>query len=311
MNIQPINYNFTRKKRLSLEYEQAPSSGFKDNNAEVCGQKNNNSGYNVNFSGGLHNKSEAAAKSFMEKLMNNRGFDWLTGFAGEHNVAAASLVGLFLAGGLRPALTISLPGKKDKEDKIYAAGHSMASGLIGFGFSTLITTPLDSGIKYIFKDANKMRQEDFDKLSKEEIADYMRQNNGEAIPIRKLKKGLTIVSDKVDEINALKHQLYSVNDFVERGKIYAKIRNLENIVKGIETSMHNVTEWVIAIPRAALTIALIPPILKYVFHLEKRPKQKEVKQEPVTQNLQNNDAFSHNSQNFVKSSMNDFMGGAK
>ncbi len=311
MNIQPINYNFTRKKRLSREYDPAPSNRLKDNNAEVCGQKNDKNEYNVNFSGGLHNRSEAAAKSFMEKIMDNRAFDWLTGFSGKHNVAASSLIGLFLAGGLRPAITISLPGKKDKEDKIYAAGHSMASGLIGFGFSTLITTPLDSGINYIFKDAKKMRQQDYDKLSKEEIAEYMRKNNGEPIQIRKLKKGLTIVSDKVDEINALKHQLSSVTDFVERGKIYDKIRNLEKVVKGIETSMHNVTEWVIAIPRAALTIALIPPILKYVFHLEKQSKKTVMKQPQQNQTPQNQEDNLQADRFFVTTSMNDFMGGVK
>ena len=36
--------------------------------------------------------------------------------------------------------------------------------------------------------------------------------------------------------------------------------------------MKNVTDWAIAIPRSILTIALIPPILKYVFGVQKKSK---------------------------------------
>jgi hypothetical protein len=142
------------------------------NYAEKSAIKNNR-GYDVSFSGKLPDESVTAAKTLMEKVMDTRAFNWLTGFAGEHNVAAASFIALFLAGALRPAITISLPGKKDLEDKIYAAGHSMASAVIGFGFSTLITTPIDSGIKFIFKDASKMRKEDYDKLTTKELADKL------------------------------------------------------------------------------------------------------------------------------------------
>ncbi len=301
MNIEPVNYSFARRKRLSPECGQAHPDGSECSTG-VYKQGHSDRGYNVNFSGGLPEKSGAAAKSFMGKIMNNRAFEWLTGFAGEHPVATGSLVGLFLAGGLRPLLTLSLPGKDDREDKIYAAGHSLSSAIIGFGFSTLITTPIDSGIKYIYNDAKKMRKEDYDKLTPEEIVnyakrnnaipdeivnknltpkeivDYAKENNKELIPLRKLTKNLGIVSEKVDEINGLRHQLNSVKDAAERGRIFENIRNLEKIIKGIDSSMHNITEWVIAIPRASLTIALIPYVLKYVFHLEKKPKLQPVQQ---------------------------------
>ena len=42
----------------------------------------------------------------------------------------------------------------------------------------------------------------------------------------------------------------------------------------------NVPDWFIAIPRAALTIALIPPILKYVFGIEKKKSASQPKPPP-------------------------------
>ena len=375
MNIKPLNLEFTQRKRHKSEYDSAyiihPNAKLRYN-VQECGVENNR-GYNASFSGSLPNESGAAAKTLMEKIMSTGAFRWLTGFSGAHNVAAAALIGLFLAGGLRPAITISLPGKKDLEDKIYAAGHSMASGLIGFAFSTLITTPIDAGVKYIYDDSKNISIENYNELTKEELAEYIRKNNltpediagkmkndklseeyiisklkdsegknlksiemaafvkdnkGVIMPIRKLYKevikkdkdgkeivvkkyqGLNFIAEHVDKIHELQHKLHLETDMVKKGKLLGEIRNLENWVKGAETTMKNVSEWAIAIPRAMLTIALIPPILKYVFHVEKKktaapePKQVEVTVAatvtPEEKEVQP-----------MKLSMNKFMGGAK
>ncbi len=329
MKIQPLNLEFTQKRRLKPNYDTSHPMGMQNNNVGLC-DKNNDRGYNVSFSGSAPKESEAAAKTFMERIMKSGAFNWLTGFSGLHNVAAAALVALFLAGGLRPAITISLPGKKDLEDKIYAAGHSLASALIGFGVSTLVTTPIDSGAKYIYDDARKISRADYEKLSEKEIAEYIsknnlraediaekmatdklskeeilnslkeedgsffksnklakyvKENNLEIMPIRKFENALKIVSNKTDKIYQLKHQLSETTDMVKRGKILGEIRDLDNWIKAIDTSTKNVSEWVIAIPRAMLTIALIPPILKYVFHVDsgKNKKAPEVKAETPQQ----------------------------
>ena len=42
----------------------------------------------------------------------------------------------------------------------------------------------------------------------------------------------------------------------------------------LSTLVKNIPDWVIGVPRAILTIALIPPILKYVFGVEKKKKPK-------------------------------------
>ena len=387
MNIKPLNYEFTHKRRIKPYYDEAPQNYSVPNQAGLCKSENNNKGYNVSFSSN-QSESMVAAKTFMERIMNSGAFKWLTGFAGAHNVAAAALIGLFLAGGLRPAITISLPGKKDLEDKIYAAGHSMASGLIGFAFSTAVTTPIDTGSKYIYEDAKKISRTDYFKLSEEDLARYIRKNNlsvdgivkaikanelpgdkllefintedmspeeiekllnkhhtSEAVlrenlkrfvnndaydypkmakyikenyaiaqPVRQLGDNMfRIVSSKTDEINALKRRLSKVKgNLVEEGKIRSQIRNLENWVSGMDTTVKNVSEWVIAVPRAMLTIALIPPILKYVFHVGKsdnKNKSEKVQQAPAN-GVEKQSQYSSTSAKSVKS-LNEFIGGNK
>ena len=280
MKINTIKYDYSAHNRLSADNTR-PHSGFKEKcSAGVCKSENSNGEYSVTFSGSGPESNGATAKSFFGSIKHNvmKGFDWLAEFSGKHNVAAASLVSLFLAGMLRPAITVALPGKKDKDDKIYAAGHSMASGLIGYVASTILTTPLDTGLAYIIEDAKKLSPEALAKMSEEELEEYKFRHGGKA-EVRTLKKGLTIVSDKVDKINELRHQLYLTKNL----SLHSKILELEKNVSGIHTTAKNVSEWAIAIPRAMLTIALIPPILKYIFHVEKKNKvAKQVEQAPTT-----------------------------
>ena len=368
MNIQPVNFEFTRKRRLKSECDNPgvmhPNSKLRYSVQDCDLEKDtDNRGYNVNFSGSLPNESGAAAKTLMEKFMSTGVFKWLTKFTPDHNIAASALVSLFLAGILRPGVTISLPGKKDLEDKIYAAGHSLASAVIGFVISFIVTTPIDSGLKYVYNDAKKMSKDDYNNLSKEELAEYIsknnlnaddiakkmskdkaeraqiadainelikdsdngkvksqimaeyvKQNNGVIMPVRELTPTYKykIVAEKADQISKLTHELFSTNDIIKRGKLRAQIRDLENWISAIDVSAKNITDWFIAVPRAMLTIALIPPILKYVFHVQKKNAAEAKKQEEINQNQTSNVAVQSSSDvQPVKLSMNKFMGGVK
>ena len=175
---------------------------------------------------------------------------------------------------------------------------------------------------------SKLKDSEGKNLKSIEMAAFVKDNKGVIMPIRKLYKevikkdkdgkeivvkkyqGLNFIAEHVDKIHELQHKLHLETDMVKKGKLLGEIRNLENWVKGAETTMKNVSEWAIAIPRAMLTIALIPPILKYVFHVEKKktaapePKQVEVTVAatvtPEEKEVQP-----------MKLSMNKFMGGAK
>ena len=124
MKINSISNDFTLKSGYLEVYKDPHNS--KDTSAGLCGK--NNKEYNVSFNGGLPK---------------------------DHNVSGSALMALFLAGVLRPLTIMALPGKKDKEDKIYASGHSIASGLIGFGVSTVLTTPWDNGVKAVMDNYQK------------------------------------------------------------------------------------------------------------------------------------------------------------
>ena len=336
MNIQPLNYNFTRRHRYRSDYDHTNPKTV-ERSAGLCDNKMDN---NITFSGS-QDKSVAAANTFMGKILKSGAFNWLAEFSGAHNIASSALIALFLAGLLRPAATVALPGKKDKDDKIYAAGHSMASGIIGFIFSTVVTSPLDSGSKFFIEDGQKMSKADFAKLSEaevrkileekfsmteEEIEKCIKENKAEGKIARRFDKGMRIITSKTDKMNALKAELKSTTDAIRRKALGDEIRNLQSHIKAIDTTMHNVVDWGIAVPRAMLTIALIPPILKYVFRLEKKkpaaPKPDAQQAQQAQQTLQTQQAQSapavqpaqqvasqNVSENGVKVSMKDFIGG--
>ncbi|MDR1327889.1 MAG: hypothetical protein LBJ74_05735 [Heliobacteriaceae bacterium] len=68
----------------------------------------------------------------------------------------------------------------------------------------------------------------------------------------------------------------------------------------LTTLVKNLPDWFISVPRAMLTIALIPPILKYVFGIEKKKKSA---QPEIAQN---------NTADIIgKMSLQEFQGGAK
>lgn len=227
-----------------------------------------NQGINTDNSGNLTDKSEVAAISFKgnlgTKIAKSNWFNWVLEKTEKHNVAASAFVALILAGILRPLTIMSLPGKKDKDDKIYASGHSMASGIIGFGFSTLVTTPLDDAITKLKKNPAKFSAEHLGKLK--EIA----------------KSGKTEFERNV----------------------------AARTVHALELSLKNIPDWIIAIPRATLTIALIPPILKYVFGVEKKKKPEQTNNTTVNNNTNNQTTIIDYS-SMQKTSLSDFAKGGK
>ena len=85
-------------------------------------------------------------------------------------------------------------------------------------------------------------------------------------------------------------------------------RALKNQINVLELQMKNITDWVIAIPRSMLTIALIPPILKYVFGLEKK-KSDNTKVDTTVQNPAKQIAAATYSGFAKVKSLDNFMGG--
>ena len=242
MKINSLQRDMALKQgRFSIP--ENPQSFKQKSGAGVRGQ---NLGLNTDNSGNLTNESEVAAINFRGNLGSKIGksdwFNWVLEKTAKHNVAASAFVGLILAGVLRPMAIMSLPGKKDKDDKIYASGQAVASGVIGFAFSTLITTPLDDAIDKVKKNPSKFT----------------------ATKLAKLKE-LSKTADSELKRNIAKRT-----------------------VESLETCLKNIPDWIIAVPRSILTIALIPPILKYVFGMEKKKKNPEkTVEQPKMENMNN------------------------
>lgn len=198
----------------------------KDESAGQCVDKKVNSVYNSGSS-----VSFGAAANFSSKVMT--GINKLWDLSAGSTVVAQNLVALVLAGVLRPIAITSLPGDKNKDDKIYASGHAIASGIIGFIFSSIIMYPFDRAAKFIKKDP---------------------------------KKYLTEISKKIYKVENLEE--------LQNSKIFQNVEKIFNM-------SHDA--FVFSFVKAMLTVALIPPILKYVFGVEKGKGSKNTVQ-PVVNN---------------------------
>lgn len=236
MKINSVQRDMTLKQGNSAL--RSNFSNFREK-ADMCDR-----GYSANYCGSFTGKSKSAA-TFLDKTLNSRWFGKFAKYSYDHNISTSALIALILAGIMRPATIMALPGKKDKEDKIYASGHSMASGIIGFAVSTAITSPFDESIKKVF-DEKKFARGKFKEMDAK-IAKLTAQKEAKTIT-EAARKELKSLTKKRDALNVL---------------------------------VKNIPDWLIGVPRAMLTIALIPPILKYVFGLEKKKKPAPEAQKPV------------------------------
>lgn len=100
----------------------------------------------INFSG-----LSSANKPF--DIYTNKTFKYFLAKAKENNVVFSAGFSLLLTCLLRPASIMALPAdKKNKDDKKYAAAHSIASGIIGFVISLIVANPISDAVKKMLKD---------------------------------------------------------------------------------------------------------------------------------------------------------------
>lgn len=210
-----------QKHGNSLEYSGQTYAGLCENNNSA-----NIRYYNGSFTG------NGAAGVFSKLNL----FERILKLCDKHTVIAQNLVALILASTLRPLAIMSLPGDKNREDKMYASGHAIASGLIGFGFSTIVMYPLGQAAKKAKETA---------KNPQFLIQDAA--NGAKSIP-EKLKR------------------IYGVNSLEE----LAHSKAFKNVTKILDMAPD---VFLFGILKAVLTIKLIKPILKYCFGLEKKSTQ--------------------------------------
>jgi hypothetical protein len=236
----------------------------------------------------------ASAVSFEGGLLGSKTARGFAGWVNNYNVASMALSGLLFASVLRPITIMSLPGQnKNKEDKFYAATHSFSSGVVGFIISTIVTNPLGDAVRTAVK--HTRNQQLYDTITKitsdlksQSIDDVLKGIDGDLKSksfndFIKGIKGNPLTEPLSDIIKEFK------DDFDKKtfGKIVKNIQNNPDtrkyafkIFKGTKpavqekmlTLMKQIPDLGLAVPRAMLTIALIPYIQKYVFGATKKQK---------------------------------------
>ncbi len=316
MKVDYINYPvLTNQHRLKSVPDESGSRHY----GELC--KNNSESVNRGYYSGSSVSFGAAAK------LSTRMLDNLLDACNNHTTIVQNLVALVLALGPRPLAIMSLPGKKNKEDKIYASGHSMASGLIGFGFASIIMYPLgiaaekvkkndvklvldridkSNDVKLVtrrLKKLSQMTEIPQEKLTAESIlegtkyldTEFLKQfgnyeeKDGKIIKLTSLNKefdfeGLykdynikNLTREKLKEGTKYIGKKFFDNfiEYDKNGKFvkFNKVADFDKVYKCLNMAPDVL---LFGILKAMLTVALIPPILKHVFGIEKsKPKQEQ------------------------------------
>lgn len=211
-----------------------------------------------NFNGSFTGKNVAAV--LVEYPHKDGGFvDSILKLCDKHTVIAQNLVALLLAAFLRPLAIMSLPGKdKDTGDKIYASAHSIASGVIGFIFSSIVMYPLGVAADKV-KNTVKELQEGVKTVEKA-VAEGIKN------PHKELENVVAKAKKYFDEDDLLK---------LKDSKKFQRIAKTLGLEKGPRILGMAPDVFLFGVVKAILTIKLIKPILKYGFGIEKSNKQSE------------------------------------
>lgn len=245
MNIDSIKiYPDVHRTRAKQRQESGNALVYESKSAGLCEETKLNRGYlsdsltrDKNI-GAVTFGSAAAVAEKATKAAKDTLFDKILKLCDKHTVIAQNLVALVLAVGFRPAAIMALPGKKDEDidDKIYASCHGIASGVIGFAFSSIIMYPLGQAAakaKKIIRQAQAGNAKDLPKET-----------------IESMKKAF-----KVNDLKDLEHS-----------------KGFKNVTKILDMAPD---VFIFGVLKAMLTIKLIKPIMKYVFGMEKKDKKPE------------------------------------
>lgn len=121
-------------------------------------QRNSNQGIivnkpaEINFSG----LSNAKAGEKIPKIYTSKAVKRFLSMAADSQAVFGAVFALGLTCILRPGSIMILPGqKKNKDDKKYAAAHSIASGIIAYLLTLVLLQPLAGGMKKIERNNDK------------------------------------------------------------------------------------------------------------------------------------------------------------
>jgi len=190
-----------------------------------------------------------------ERLAKSKTFHKMAYFSDDNEAKVKAALALGLAGILKPMCVLAMPGA-EKEDKQFTATKNSLSAFIGYLLSCAILDPISSGVNKFLDNPKKYLPEDnwliktFDEESKEPF------------------KILTSADIKAGRKQAAKN-----------GKPFY----VTDMKSGFKTVYKNGLGIIVAPLKAAITIALMPYVLKFIFGDSKGKKKTEKQEQLNTQ----------------------------
>lgn len=198
------------------------------------------------ISGRVMNDNNSAAFNFKGAggLLGKEWVGNLLAKINSHNQITNAVISFVMAGLLRPLFTMQLK-VDEKKDKVLATFHSICSAVLGLAVTTCITLPIDNAVKNIHDDPSR----------------YNGLKNGKKIINNKVYAD---IDKEIEILTKTKPDMY-----------LDKIKHLKNKKAAIELIAKNFPEWVICVPRAILTVALIPVFMKGITSLHNRLSERK------------------------------------
>ncbi len=114
-------------------------------------------GFNPVNKASIAKGKEVSFGGVLEKIVSSKGFETVAKFAAEKPAVFNSASSLVLAGALRPATIMLLPGKGEnaKKNKATAAAHAISSAVIGFAITSTVMKPISAGLKKVMGNTEK------------------------------------------------------------------------------------------------------------------------------------------------------------
>lgn len=310
MKIDSISNNSTgypvKLKHKSYTVPESKERGIQESMYSIAKEEKN---YGGSFTG-INRAAATAISGAGAKIEKEKFIDKILKLCEEHTVIANSIVALMLGALLRPATIWAMSNDENRGNNAYAAGHAISSAVIGFIFSTILMAPLGTAAK---KTRNKIEEAAVLGFIDKAPEDLTRE---QIIKLDDIKERFGVTT--TEELKTKLKEKYNVSDLkdIENLKIFKKFKETYKVdsFKDLETSgaFKKVTKvldmapdtFIFGILKATLTIALIPPILKYVFGIEKNKSPKPAEKPQVSANVQEMEDIN-------KPNMAKFLGGLK
>lgn len=133
----------------------------------------------INFRGLSNSSKKALTETRTWKFAQHNITKWFVNKAATNQAVFEAINALVITCALRPAAILAQNNDNNREKNKKAASHSIASGIIGYGFAVALFTPIAQGLKKIKKEPLKYAKK---------AAEYFQTNGTKKVSMEASKK---------------------------------------------------------------------------------------------------------------------------